>query len=118
VALTFLLLFTLMRLLPWRLAASKVLIRLDRLAAGIAPISMGILQVWFLGFPWQWLWGFWMTLTGTVLAPINILLELNSKRQKGEKWPVWAWLLTISIVLPLSMLVYSWIRNLATQLTR
>jgi hypothetical protein len=105
VALVALFLFTLLRLLPWKFAEGKVLVRLERLAAGIAPTSMGILSVWLLSLL---LWGYWITTVGAFLAPVNILLDFNSRRQRGEKWPIWTWLLIISLVLTVSMLFYSW----------
>ncbi|MEW6401827.1 MAG: TIR domain-containing protein [Chloroflexota bacterium] len=98
-------LFALMRLLPWRFAGGRILVQLERLAAGFALLGISILG-YLIGI---WRWGLWVTWIGAVLAPLNLLLEFNSTRQKGDRWPLWAWLLVALIVLSVSILVLFWV---------
>ena len=96
---------TLMRLIPWKYRENKVVIRSERFAAGITPPSMfiaivGTLLDWGGSQTMSLLWGFWLTLVGNYLAPLNILFEFRSSKQKGQKPPWWIWLLGVITILP------------------
>jgi hypothetical protein len=103
-AIALLFLLTLLRLIPWRFGESKAVVRLERLAAGLAHFTVfyEILNAHFTLFAptIRLLWGFWLSLIGIYLAPINILAERRPTAQKGERAPWWAWLLMISLLLP------------------
>lgn len=105
-------LITLARLFPSRLSAHTAIVRLERLITGIACIfiagsislALATVQSSSRGL------GFWLSSVGVDLAAINILFELRSTMQKGEKLPWWAWLLAISIALPwlVFLVAYLW----------
>jgi hypothetical protein len=97
----------LMRLVPWKFGNSNAIIRLERLVAGFAPMVMSIEES-FATFAifgsTKLLWGFLFSIVGVYLAPINILLEQKSTIQKGQRWPRWAWVLAISIIIAIGSL--------------
>jgi hypothetical protein len=111
-------LITLVRLFPWNFFTASPLVRLERMITGIAPagVLIGMYPVFFtyLYTTPIWLWGFWLSATGIYLAPINILFEMGSSLQKGQRWPWWAWLFAFSLILPwiLLLLVWLWIRSI------
>jgi hypothetical protein len=96
-----------MRLVPWKFGNSNAIIRLERLVAGFAPMVMSIEES-FATFAifgsTKLLWGFLFSIVGVYLAPINILLEQKSTIQKGQRWPRWAWVLAISIIIAIGSL--------------
>ena len=106
-------LVTLIRLLPWNFSATPALVRLERLITGIAPIGILIgLYLYILVVIYSHLdvlWGFWLSVLGIFLAPINILIEMTSTLHKGQRWPWWAWLLAFSIILPWLLLLSFWV---------
>jgi hypothetical protein len=101
-------LMTLLRLTPLSLNSNKTIIYMERMFAGIAPIAalaemIGSFSVGggSFGFARVFLWGFWISIFGNYLAPVNLLLELRSFHPKGQKWPWWTWLIMLSIALPI-----------------
>ena len=109
-----LLLVTLGRWVPWRFMAGRAMVRLERLVAGIACLFtvFGIVLALLAYFPSR-RWGYWLSTVGVDLATINILFELRSTIQKGQKFPWWAWLLAITMILPwLVILLLSLIKPL------
>ena len=96
-----LLVLTLARVIPWKYRNYAGIVRLERLAAGLAPIVMSVEQfsgTFILFGSAKILWGFWVSIIGAYLAPIILLVEKRSTMQRGQKWPRWAWLLGISII--------------------
>ncbi len=95
-------LVTLVRLIKWRGRDSKSPTYFERLTVGIISAFTALVFLKATLNPEYVNWGFWLSsLIVLYLAPINILFELGFSMQKGQRWPWWAWLLTLSILLGL-----------------
>ncbi len=109
-------LLTLVRLIPGRFRDREAVVRSERLAAALTVIAMSA-EKFFATFTifgsTKLLWGFWLSIVSVYLAPINLLFEKRFTMQKGQKWPRWAWLLGISIIiaiiLPWLFLLLLWL---------
>ena len=93
---------TLVRILPWRFSTNTLIVRLERLAAGVAAISV-YAWIYYIPSESEGLGGYRelaLVIASVYLANINILFELRSTMQNGQKYPWWAWSLIISIIFP------------------
>jgi hypothetical protein len=100
-------LLTLARLIPTEFRDHNALLSLERLSAGIAPLTMFI-PIVAVDTIWRdtyLLRGFWLTMWAAYLASLNILFELRLNR-KIKQWPQWAWVLVISIILSWLLLIW------------
>ena len=101
-------LLTVLRLIPSRVNESKLIRLLERLTTGITPIPLiVIINDTLRGqhATYIFLWGFWLVMIGVYLAPLNILVEMRSTLQQGQKWPWWAWLLAASTTISIAIWV-------------
>jgi hypothetical protein len=107
-------LVTLVRLFPGKIASSTSTIILERLITAAGAIVVALVMLFlYAGWKANTLgWGLWFSVLGVYLAPINVLVEMRSTLQKGQKWPWWAWFLLISIILPWLglLLVVLWLK--------
>jgi len=83
IAVTVLFFVTLLRLVWRRVRENNIAIWLERIASGAALIG--------IGYGWYWarpsLWGFWSTVAGLLLAPLNLIGEhmTNRGRQNEQR---------------------------------